>query len=102
MKNPVNDIPSHPDLDGMTRDEIYEYIESSFGLISDEVYKIGNKIIFWKHQPMKVGYSFSRNSFGGAVPIGKFRQHGKHYQFGSRMVHIGNSKTSGFRICRNK
>ena len=108
MNNPVNDMPSHPDFDGMTKDQIYEYIESSVDLISDEVYDIGNDIIFWQHQPMKVGDSFSRNIFVGPFPIGIFRQHGIHYRLGNRMVelgglqHPGTSKTSGFRVVRNK
>ena len=99
MKNPVNEMPSHPDLDGMTRDEIEEYIEySPLGTISDEVYDI----LYWEHQPMLVGYSYGRNTLGGAVPIGKMRQHGKHYPVGNRMVHIEKKQRAGFRICRNK
>ena len=103
MKNPVNEMPSHPDLDGMTRDEIEEYIEySPLGTISDEVYDIGIDILYWERQPMLVGYSYGRNTLGGAVPIGKMRQQGKHYQFGSRRVYTGKKQRAGFRICRNK
>ena len=103
MKNPVNDMPSHPDLDGMTRDEIEEYIDSSpSGMISEEVYDIGFEIMMWVHAPMLVGYSYGKNTLGGAVPIGKMRQHGKHYQLGSRRVYVGKKQRAGFRVVRSK
>ena len=103
MKNPVNDMPSHPDLDGMTREEIYEYLEySPLGIISDEVYDIGNDILYWERQPMKVGSSYGRNTKGGALPIGYNREEGKHFSLGSRSIHVGNAKGTGFRVVRSK
>lgn len=103
MKNPVNDMPSHPDLDGMTRDEIEEYIElAPHGTISDEVYDIAYEISMWLHSPMRVGFSYGPNTKGGAVPIGSIRQQGKHFNLGSRRIHVANAKGTGFRVCRSK
>lgn len=97
MKNPVNDRPSHPELDGMTKEQIYEYIEfSPLDAVSEEVYDIGNDMLSWEHKPMFLGESYGRNIKGAGIPIGAIRSKGGWFH------NTGAAKATGFRICRSK
>jgi len=93
MNNPINDKPSHPLFDGKSRDEVYEIMEYSSPGISKQEYSIGEKILYWKHEPMIVDGNVR------TIPqsIGHFR-----IKIGDPIEEWYHFPETGFRVVRNK
>lgn len=93
MNNPINDKPSHPLFDGKSRDEVYEIMEYSSPDISKQEYRIGEKILYWEHDPMALDGNVR------TIPqsIGHFR-----IKVVGPIVEMYQFPKTGFRVVRSK
>ena len=98
MKNPVNDMPSHPYWDGKSRQQVYEIMEDFRDdeiALPEDAYYAGRDILDWERRSMFVGENYRRNTLSRfGVRIGEYRNW------------IGYGRDSlkglGFRLVRSK